>query len=483
MVLRRTSLISIVVVLVALMASEVYANGISVPGIGTRARAMGGAFRAIADDWSAAYYNPAGLARIEQSQISGGIDFDNYRFSYDPNVSLDGYRIGYPDNGERYPRRGLSWLPNISGVVVAPFGYPLTASFSAFQMYDEELEWDLFRFEPGYDSLQSRLPGIDFRNNIDVINFQSTFATSFFDDRFHVGLGISLYRGDLYTNRMYNEPNTLDPRYVVRPYEYFVTDASVDVYGFGFGASAGLLLDVTDRLSVGATLRPKSTIKMDGRSLQRVFAPNNREIQNQIPDLGEPEANTLFSGQTIAAENNVDVDMVIPTEYGFGVAFDASEYVTIAADFSMTMWSEFTDFDVSYTSFNGYTGFTNLDNMLKSLSYPIQWDDVVRFSLGVEAQPSDVIKVRGGYGFEQSPIPENQATPMWNDIGDRHHISGGASYFYGKFEFAMALEYVNMSDLKVDNLQDVNNDGMWDNLTGTYKNKAFNSAFSVTIRF
>jgi len=482
MVLRRTSLISIVFVLVALMACEVYAGGISVPGIGTRARSMGGAFRAVADDWSAAYYNPAGLARIEQSQVSGGIDINNYRPSYDPDVSLNGYSFGYP-SGERFPDDRALWLPNISGIVVAPFGYPVTASFAAFEVFQENLEWDLYRFDPAYDSVQAKLPNVDFRNDIDIINFQSTIATSFADDRFHVGLGLSLYRGDLYTNRIYHEPNPLDSRYVVRPYEFIVTDASVDVYGFGFGVNVGFLFEVTDAVSVGATYRSKSTIKMDGTSLQRILPPDNNDIQNGIPDGTEPEADTLFSGHTFSTENNIDVDMTVPTEYGFGIAVDASEYVTLAADFAVTMWSEYEDYDLAYTSEVGFTGWPNIDNMLKTLSYPIELDDAIRFSLGIEAQPSDIIKVRGGYSFEQSAIPDEQFTPLWNDTGDRHHVSGGVSYFYGKFEFAMALEYVSMSDRDVDELKDNNDDGIWDNLTGTYTNKAVHGAFSVTLRF
>ena len=39
-------------------------------GLGARATAMGGAFTAVADDFSAAYYNPAGLAQIEGYSIS-----------------------------------------------------------------------------------------------------------------------------------------------------------------------------------------------------------------------------------------------------------------------------------------------------------------------------------------------------------------------------------------------------------------------------
>ncbi|MEA3297267.1 MAG: hypothetical protein U9R56_05330, partial [candidate division Zixibacteria bacterium] len=45
-----------------LLSSGLIASGLDGLGVGTKATAMGGAFRAIANDWTAAYYNPAGYA-------------------------------------------------------------------------------------------------------------------------------------------------------------------------------------------------------------------------------------------------------------------------------------------------------------------------------------------------------------------------------------------------------------------------------------
>ena len=40
-------------------------------GVGARAMGMSGAFTAVADDASAAYWNPAGLAQLESLEIQG----------------------------------------------------------------------------------------------------------------------------------------------------------------------------------------------------------------------------------------------------------------------------------------------------------------------------------------------------------------------------------------------------------------------------
>jgi len=482
MVLKRTAIFCIALALIAVFATDLLAGGYSALGIGARARGMGGAFRAVADDWSAVYYNPAGLAKIEQSQLNWTLDLNNLRPAYDPDVSIDGYEFGYPTTGERYPDDIIAWSPNMAGVVVGPFGLPLTAAFAIFEPFDENVTWDLYRFLPAYDTINSKLPEYDFIFDFDVIDFHASFAKSFMEDRLHLGCGFSLLRGDLYTGRIYHEPNELGYPYDIRPYEYFVTSSVSDAYGFGFGADVGILFDVNDKISVGANYRTKSTLKMDGDIIQSLYTPDSREYQNSIP-YTEEKLDTLFSGHTFTAKHEGDIEMTMPSEFGLGVSVRPSETVTLAADVKFTQWSELEDLDIEYTMINGMTGWSNIDAMLTSLSYPYQWDDAVRFSAGIESQVKDNIIVRGGYSYDQSPVPDDQATPLIIDTGDSHHIAGGLSYFYNKFEFAVTGEIVSMPDRDVDDLTDINDDGIWDNLNGTYTNTSYNASFSVTLRF
>ena len=47
---------------IVLICTSAAASGFENTAVGTSAAGMGGAYRSIADDWTASYYNPAGLA-------------------------------------------------------------------------------------------------------------------------------------------------------------------------------------------------------------------------------------------------------------------------------------------------------------------------------------------------------------------------------------------------------------------------------------
>ena len=56
---------AVVCALAVVQASMVYAGGYELPMLGSRVLGMGGAFIGTADDWTAIYWNPAGLTQQE----------------------------------------------------------------------------------------------------------------------------------------------------------------------------------------------------------------------------------------------------------------------------------------------------------------------------------------------------------------------------------------------------------------------------------
>ncbi len=98
-----------------LFAGVAWAGNVDTYGVGAKATALGGAFSARADDFSAMYYNPAGIAQLKKPQISVGSAFVNaavsekvsYENDYDKRegkfVKDDTQLLVYPHGGVVYP--------------------------------------------------------------------------------------------------------------------------------------------------------------------------------------------------------------------------------------------------------------------------------------------------------------------------------------------------------------------------------------------
>lgn len=71
----------------------VAANGLNLNGLGSRALSMGGAFVAVADDFSALFWNPAGAARFTRTtaglHVFDLIPSTTYRYGTPPNYFID----------------------------------------------------------------------------------------------------------------------------------------------------------------------------------------------------------------------------------------------------------------------------------------------------------------------------------------------------------------------------------------------------------
>ncbi|MCK5005015.1 MAG: long-chain fatty acid transporter, partial [Candidatus Aminicenantes bacterium] len=61
--------VSIIVLMLGLSFGA-YSNGLNLNGMGTKAISMGGAFIAVADDYSAVFWNPAGLTQMDKANLS-----------------------------------------------------------------------------------------------------------------------------------------------------------------------------------------------------------------------------------------------------------------------------------------------------------------------------------------------------------------------------------------------------------------------------
>lgn len=95
-------------------------------GVGARAIAMGGAYTGVASDYSAIYWNPAGLAQMQYSEFSAGLSY----LSMKNNSTFFGSSEGYNNSNTALNSLGLVHkVPTLRGNLVLGFGFHRQANF------------------------------------------------------------------------------------------------------------------------------------------------------------------------------------------------------------------------------------------------------------------------------------------------------------------------------------------------------------------
>jgi long-subunit fatty acid transport protein len=141
---------------VAMMIGQSYAQNfndalrLSRPGLQSSARAlgMGNSFTAVADDYSAVYFNPAGLGLIKRFEIAGSVNYN----SYSNDVSFFENSLNSKRTNFEFNQLGIvAPMPTIKGSWVIAFGYNRSKDFN------RTLEFD--GFNPANNSMIKDITG------------------------------------------------------------------------------------------------------------------------------------------------------------------------------------------------------------------------------------------------------------------------------------------------------------------------------------
>ena len=101
-------------------------------GFGTRALGMGGAYSAVADDYSASYWNPAGLAQIRRREVWLSVSYLNLNNDF----SLNGNSITATSNTTKFNSVGLVYpVATFKGSLVVALGYQQLKDFDFSAQY------------------------------------------------------------------------------------------------------------------------------------------------------------------------------------------------------------------------------------------------------------------------------------------------------------------------------------------------------------
>lgn len=491
--MRRVTVVFICAMIMLGMAMPAWGGGMNILGVGAKAKAMGGAFRAIADDWSAAYYNPAGFMYIPENQLAFNEVITNYRLQYAPDVNYGGYQVGFYD-GDIYNRYEILTNPTAGGFFKLPIkGRDFVTGLAIFQPFDMNVAWQVF--QPINNS--ASLSGQQIEHNFDAVAFNWVGAFELKTDKLSFGWSAGVLKADLVYGGFFLRQNPADPsatyydQIASRPNELITEWQRVDGEGYAPNARVGLLWKAMPKLNVGVSYAMKTKVTVDGEAIFRYYMPDNPSYHDRSDVSKYPDSifYILSSGAEISAEGTYESEITLPSQIAGGVAYKVNDRLTVALDGEYTLWSQFKGYAFKYTFPSGtISRNAGLDEwMRKDMVVPVDFKDALRLSAGGEFAYNDMIKLRGGYCFDQSAVEEGTLHPAFFDPGNKHSVNVGLGLVFENIMLDFATQYIKYPETtETGNVYLTTNggdDGIVDNMAGTYKGSAWETVVQFTVRF
>jgi long-chain fatty acid transport protein len=470
-----------------------WGGGMEISGVGAKAKAMGGAFRAIADDWSAAYYNPAGLFYTTENQLTFNEVITHYRFTYTPNVTYGGYNVGYFD-GKIYNRYKVLTNPTLGGYVRFPVaGTTIAAGLAIFQPFDRNISWQVFH--PLNNG--AALPGQEIEHNFDALAINLVSAVELMENRLSLGISAGVLKNDLVYGGFFLRPNPADPNAVYydqlasRPNELITEWQRSEGSGFSPNLRAGLMFKATPKLSLGLTYAMQTKTTVDGESYFYYYMPDIPYYHSRTEVASYPDSINyiLSSGAVYEAVSKFKVDVTLPSQIGAGVAYQVNDKLLIAGDLQYTLWSQFKGyhFDYDFTDTSITPNAVLNQWMVQDMNLPAKCGNAIKGSLGAQYRYSDMFVFRAGYSADQTPFDAGTLHPAFFDPGLKHSFNFGLGLVFENIILDFSTEYTAYSESTEAGNTDISAnggaDGIVDNMSGTYGGSALESIVQFTVRF
>jgi long-chain fatty acid transport protein len=400
--------------LVVLMAVPAFGAGFSIFEQGAKASGMAGAFAATADDPSAIFYNPAGIAQQRRLAAYAGATFINFsnEFTGDPNSAMTAGVEGKYNRHTFIP-------PNVYAIV--PIGENLTVGFGTYSAWGLRTDWA----EPWAGRY------ISSDADLKTVSFNPTIAWQTSDGRFAIGGGVEYRRARVFLNA-----NRLE----LNPFTGRITDVAntrlASDYGSDIGYNVGILFKATDRLRFGATYRSDMDIELEGRAEVNQILSGNSQFDAVVKSVLPPN-------------QNIETVFPFPAVASVGVAFSPNENWDVELDVTHMTWSKFEALKVDFKTTPQF-GFTRVQN----------WEDSSAYRLGVNHNATENFDVRLGVLYDQNPQPVEAVSPLLPD-SDRIGATFGAGFQHGPWTIDGAAFILHFKDRSTEGANDEDFNGVY----------------------
>lgn len=410
-------------------------------GIGARALGMGGAYTGIANDYSAVFYNPAGLGQMKRLEFNLGFDFHqftNNTFYLNTSQSAVNSRTAIQSLGLVVP------FPTYQGSFVLAFGFNRQANFNTAQ--------NVSAFNPSQSILDglagNSTPRFDSNRNI-ILSDLASYAWEQFLLNDSAGLYVNPIRGNVLQNselledggktafliamaievapslfvggtlnivrgnysylRTYREID-IDNRY--KKFQSLTLEETIetDLTGWSFKASLMYVLD--EHLRLGLAVEVPITLSFNELSTQT--------LSSRFKEAPAPNQPLSFSHKL--PDNNFEYRLQMPFVFSGGISLDEPNF-TISAQATFIDWTQ-----LAYRA--DRVSFADINRIFRT-----DFQQTIDYAVGAELRSIFLpLRARAGYSYQMSPLKFRDAarTQPTTSLDARKTITFGAGLLLGK---------------------------------------------------
>lgn len=396
----------------------------SVSGLG---RAFAGS-AAFAEDASTIFYNPAGLTELDHELVMGG-SLIALGADFDRTIAVDA--IGQPLTGGEGGDVGklggvpiLYYAQRINEDWV--FGMGVNAPFGLATDYDPD--W-VGRYQGVY-------------SQVSTLNLNPSLGWKI-NDNWSLGFGLNLMHFRVKLTNMVDygavcfgqvNPVTCSAIGLTPQSSDGYAEIEGDSWGFGFNIG-GMWQNDTTRVG----LHYRSSVDQDLEGDSRF---------ESVP--------SIFTAQNVFVNTGITAEFETPETISLSVVHDINEDWTISGDITRTGWDTFQEIRVQYAS--------NQPDTVQ----PENWEDVMRYSVGLDWRYSDTWTFRTGVALDQSPVGDEFRTVRLPD-DDRTWLSFGTTWQFSEdveMDFGYAHLFID------DNIPFQETGSQGDTVAGVYEASA-----------
>ena len=337
---------------------------------------------AVAEDASTIFFNPAGLTYLERGELDMGLNYIKPQSEFRnegssvPDFGGAGGFSGQPLTGGDGGDAGHeAFVPNfyLSHPVndKISLGLGVSAPFGLVTEYRDD-------WVGRYFAVKSEML---------TVNFNPTIAIKA-TDKLSLGFGVSAQYIDVKLTQMADlgaragAPQAADGK----------VKLGADDWGYGY--NLGIIYQATDSTRVGLSFRSKISHTLEGDGT-----------------LKDSNGNTLV-------DDNVEADVDLPETLSLAIHHQINSKWAVSADATLTRWNRFEELNIKSDG-----------GQLSSLK-PEDWENSMRYGLGLSYQHNDKWQFRTGIAYDETPIPSSERRTARIPGTDRKWVAFGASYHY-----------------------------------------------------